>query len=333
MEVIPMTIFKRLSAFLGAMLLICMLLPVSAFAAGSIDPNRDVSLTISYRDGNTALRGASFSVYLVATVDEYGELTTTNNFANYNVKIRGKNDAAWRTLASTLEGYVLRDGLTPADKGTTDRQGSITFPSTGKKLTQGLYLVIGSRLTQNGRRYDPAPFMAMLPAQNVTSNTWEYDIAVNAKYDSSAIPTNPPVTPGTTRISRKVLKVWEDKGFEADRPKEIEVQLLRGGEVYSTVKLNAANNWRYTWTDLDSRYAWKVVEKELDGYTVTVTREGVTFVVTNTYGETIEDNETPLSGELPKTGQLWWPVPVLIAAGLLFIIIGLARRRGIRYEN
>ena len=173
----------------------------------------------------------------------------------------------------------------------------------------------------------------MLPAQNVTSNTWEYDIAVNAKYDSSAIPTNPPVTPGTTRISRKVLKVWEDKGFEAERPKEIEVQLLRGGEVYSTVKLNAANNWRYTWTDLDSRYAWKVVEKELEGYTVTVTREGVTFVVTNTYGETIEDNETPLSGELPKTGQLWWPVPVLIAAGLLFIIIGLARRRGIRYEN
>ena len=99
------------------------------------------------------------------------------------------------------------------------------------------------------------------------------------------------------------------------------------------MKLNAANNWRYTWTDLDSRYAWKVVEKELEGYTVTVTREGVTFVVTNTYGETIEDNETPLSGELPKTGQLWWPVPVLIAAGLLFIIIGLARRRGIRYEN
>ena len=75
------------------------------------------------------------------------------------------------------------------------------------------------------------------------------------------------------------------------------------------------------------------MEKELEGYTVTVTREGVTFVVTNTYGETVEDNEAPLSGELPKTGQLWWPVPVLIAAGLLFIIIGLARRRGIRYEN
>ena len=322
-----MTIFKRLSAFLGAMLLICMLLPVSAFAAGSIDPNRDVSLTISYRDGNTALRGASFSVYLVATVDEYGELTTTNNFANYNVKIRGKNDAAWRTLASTLEGYVLRDGLTPADKGTTDRQGSITFPSTGKKLTQGLYLVIGSRLTQNGRRYDPAPFMAMLPAQNVTSNTWEYDIAVNAKYDSSAIPTNPPVTPGTTRISRKVLKVWEDKGFEADRPKEIEVQLLRGGEVYSTVKLNAANNWNHTWEKLDGDCKWNVIE-EFDGdYKVEITKEVISFVIKNTCGDNGNLPGGKGNSKLPQTGVLWWPVPVMSAAGLTLIGIGLLRRK------
>ena len=31
--------------------------------------------------------------------------------------------------------------------------------------------------------------------------------------------------------------------------------------------------------------------------------------------------------KLPQTGQLWWPVPVLIAAGLILIIIGVARRR------
>ena len=30
---------------------------------------------------------------------------------------------------------------------------------------------------------------------------------------------------------------------------------------------------------------------------------------------------------LPQTGQLWWPVPVLIAAGLVLIVFGLIRRR------
>lgn len=30
---------------------------------------------------------------------------------------------------------------------------------------------------------------------------------------------------------------------------------------------------------------------------------------------------------LPQTGQLWWPVPVLLCAGLFFILIGVVRRR------
>lgn len=31
--------------------------------------------------------------------------------------------------------------------------------------------------------------------------------------------------------------------------------------------------------------------------------------------------------QLPQTGQLWWPVPVLICAGLACIVVGLIRRR------
>lgn len=329
-----MTSFKRFFPLLCCLLILCSLLPVSAFAAGSIDTNRDVSLTVSYRDGNTPLQGASFSIYLVATVDEYGELTTTNQFRSFNVKIQGKNDDAWRALASTLEGYVLRDGLTPADKGTTNNQGTITFPTAGKKLTQGLYLVLGTRHTQSGYRFDPTPFMVMLPAQNLTTNTWNYALSVNAKYNASVIPPDIPEHRNYL-VNRRVIKVWDDNGFETERPKEIVVQLLCDGKLYSTVRLKEANNWRHTWVGLDSRHTWVLVEKEVEGYTVTVTREGITFVVTNTYGETIEDEETPLANKppLPKTGQLWWPVPVLICAGLLLIIFGLLRRRGAFYET
>ena len=316
---------RRMTAALLSVLAVCLLLPLQALAAGSIDLNQDVSLTISYQDGNTPLVGAEFDIFLVATVDEYGELTTTKDFDQFNVNIRGENDDAWRTLASTLEGYVLRDGIAPTDSGKTNDKGLVSFPTTGKSLKAGLYLVLGHRHTQNGFRYDPAPFMVMLPGSDKENNSWAYDVTVNAKSDSSPIPDNL----DDHTIDRKVLKVWADDGHEKDRPKEVIVQLLRDGKVYDNVTLNAANNWRHTWTELDDRYTWTIVEKELEGYTVEVTREGITFVVTNTYNEEIPDKPTtPTKPTLPQTGQLWWPVPVLIAVGMLFVVIGLVRRRG-----
>ena len=220
---------------------------------------------------------------------------------------------------------MLRDDISPADSGKTNDKGVVSFPSTGKSLKAGLYFVLGHRHTQNGYRYDPAPFMVMLPGLDKENNIWVYDVTLNAKFDSSQIPDNP----DDNTIDRKVLKVWADDGHEKDRPKEVIVQLLRDGKVYDTVTLNAANNWRYTWSGLDNSYTWTVVEKELEGYTVQVTREGITFVVTNTYNENIPDKPTtPTKPTLPKTGQLWWPVPILISVGLLFTVIGLVRHRG-----
>lgn len=336
-----MKIYKRLPALILCFLMVSVLLPLQAYAAEKIDLEHEVGLRISYLDDNKPLSGAEFRIYLVATVDEYGELTVTEDFAQFNVQIKGRDDDAWRALASTLEGYVLRDNISPTDRGTTNDKGVVSFPTSGKKLEMGLYLVLGQRHTQNGYRYDPAPFMVMLPGLDQENNDWIYNVAVNAKHDSSIIPDDP----DDATISRKVLKVWEDDGDEKARPKEVIIQLLRDGKVYDTVTLNAANNWRYTWTKLSDRYTWTVVEKELEGYTVEVTREGSTFVVTNTHEETIPDDPTPSTPStpdtpvspgkpaLPQTGQLWWPVPVLIAVGLLFVVIGLIRRRGMTDEN
>lgn len=321
---------KRLISICLSLLLVFMLLPVSALAAGRIDLDQDVGLTITYQDHGTPLSDAVFNIYLVATVNAYGELETTEQFKIFNVDIPGKADDTWRALASTLEGYVLRDNIAATDSGKTDRNGQIAFPTGGKRLTAGLYLVLGERHTQDGYRYDATPFMVMLPSLDKENNVWSYDVAVSPKFDRSKIPGSS----GDDTITRKVLKVWEDKGQEKDRPEEVIVQLLRDGKVFDTVTLNAANNWRYTWTALDNGYSWTVVEKETDNYTVEVTQEGITFVVKNTHNEDIPDKPTtPTKPTLPQTGQLWWPVPVLIAAGLLFVVIGLLRRRGAADEK
>lgn len=325
---------KRLCALLLT-LAAALTLPLNALAAGAIDLTRDVRLTLTFQDGETTLSGAQFSIYLVATVDAYGELTAADAFKDYSVDIRGKNDAAWRTLADTLEGYVLRDGVAPADSGKTDALGRLTFPTGSGSLTPGLYLVVGQRHTQGGTRYDPSPFMALLPSQDLEANEWVYDVAASPKFDKSDIPEEPE----DDTVNRRVLKVWKDSGDE--RPQSITVELLRDGKVCDTVTLNEKNNWRYNWNDLDAGYTWRVVEQSVpDGYSVSVSREGVTFVITNTGDQPdiptdlpdepsdTPSDSTPKPPSLPQTGQLWWPVPVLAAAGLLLIAAGLLRRRG-----
>ena len=96
--------------------------------------------------------------------------------------------------------------------------------------------------------------------------------------------------------------------------------------------LNAANNWRHTWGELPkynndgSKIVWSVVEKELENYTVLITQNGITFVVTNT-GEHPENPPEHPDDKLPQTGVLWWPVPVLAAVGLVFLIAGALSRK------
>lgn len=333
------------------------LFSIQAFAAGSIDVKHDVSLTISYQKGETSLSGATFKIFRVADVDEFGELAATKEFQDYFVSIRGENDEAWKSQAATLEGYVLRDQLTPFASGKTDSKGMLTFSTAEHQLTPGLYLVIGDRHKQGSWRYDASPYFVLLPTQDTGKNEWAYSVETAAKYESSKVPSR---DDRSDTINRKVLKVWKDAGHESARPKEIVVQLLCNGHVYDTVTLNAGNNWRYNWYDLDADDRWTVVEKEAKGYVVSVSRSGTTFVVTNTYkpdepGKPTPEQpsdtpnkpgtpNTPTSGKpntpgrpssggvsntskLPQTGQLWWPVPLLVCAGLMCFVIGIVKSR------
>lgn len=307
-------------------LLVALLLPMTANAAGNIDMTRPIRLTVSCQSGDTPLAGVEFAVYLVAAEDTSGKLTVTDDFSRYGLKLEGNSAYAWKIMASTLQGRVLRDGIVPVDTGTTNADGFATFPGEEKTLVPGLYLVLGQRHTQSGHRYDPTPFLAFLPGLDEEKDAWVYDVTANAKFDVSTIPDNPE----DDTVTRKVLKVWKDEGQEEKRPQEIVVHLLRNGVVYDTVLLSAENNWRYTWENLSADATWLVAEKEPEGYTVEVTREGVTFIVTNTYTEPPSDDTPP---SLPQTGQLWWPVPVLLCAGLLCVVIGLLRRRGSEDEK
>ena len=120
-----------------------------------------------------------------------------------------------------------------------------------------------------------------------------------------------------------MYKLWDDKGYESSRPASVTVQLLRNGKVYDTVSLTADSDWMHEWDELP-RYdkdgkeiSWTVKENAVSGYTADIRQSGVNFTITNSIAK----------AKLPQTGSLWWPVPVLAAAGLVFLALGMLRRR------
>lgn len=316
-----MKIYKSLAAFLLCLAAAISFLPVTALAAGSIDLHHAHNLTVTAVFDQTPVSGMRFDAYLVSTVDEYGELTVIDRYQEYaeELDIRGKNDERWQAMAQILAREImLDDPLKPSRSAVTDADGLAAF----SEILPGLYLIVGHGIEKDGYVYSTSPFFANVPEQDLGSNAWNYDVVANAK------PGREPV-----KADYQVIKVWKDDCHRDQRPKSITLSLICDGEVYDTVTLPHNGAWRYTWEDLETNHQWTVTEKKENGYQDPhVQQEGNTFIVTNTCSKTATPTQ-PDNPTLPQTGQLWWPVPVLIAAGLLFVVIGLARRRGTSHET
>ena len=332
-------VWKRGLCAVLSLLTLCVLLPHAA-AAEAIDPERAGSLTIQAEREGQAIPGMGFAIYYAASVDPYGEYTLAGDFREDNVVLDDQN---WSAVARTLANIAQRDGRKPLDQGTTDENGRLTFPTgEGVRLTAGLYLVVASPRYHGSYTDRAEPYLVALPDLDREANCWVYDVTSLPKIGT----TYTPPSPAAREV--RVLKVWSDAGNEEKRPESITVQLLKDGAVYDTVTLSAENNWAHTWTGLPQSengrpIDWQVAESAVPGYTVAITEEGVTFRVENTYqpeepdnpdNPDIPDEPPPLGpgdqpGEptLPQTGALWWPVPLLAAAGLLLLTAGLLLRR------
>jgi len=353
-------------------LLLAALMPVQVLAAGAPDASLPVELHIAYSYAGAPLTGAQFDVYLLAERDSRGELVVTDDFKAYPVDYFGEDVSG---LASTLKSYIMLDNPIPFASGTIDAEGALSFTTENDGLKHGMYLVIPMRFDTQTHVHDAQPMILHLPVQD--GEEWCYEATVNPK---------PQVKPkeDDTPIERRVLKVWDDASYETLRPSEIKIHLLRDGDVYDTVVLNQNNNWRHTWDNLNGAHQWTVAEEAPESYTVTITKQGVTFMVTNTYEAPpvvtptptppvevtptptppaevtptptppaevtptptppaevtptptppVEVTPTPTpKPTLPQTGQLWWPIPILLMAGLVLVLFGVMLRRGDDYED
>ena len=216
-----------------------------------------------------------------------------------------------RLLATTMEAVALRDSITPSHTATISDDGKLVLTD----VQQGMYLVLGTSTTDGEYRYTPSPMLVSVPTRDI-HDVWQYYVilehnkVVKEKLDQ-------PTT------HREIVKIWQDDGNESHRPAAITVQLLQDGAVYDTVQLSDDNNWMCRWTDLPIAHTYTAVEVDVpEPYAMSVERDRTAIYITNTYN----GPPPPPPPDLPQTGQLWWPVPLMVALGLCSLLLSACYR-------
>lgn len=294
---IPRTTKHLVSSLLALMLVLS--LPFMANAAQTdLDLSKTGSICVQLRDAAssaTSIEG-KLELYKVGNAVEQDHnlaFVPTTDFAASGISL---SDVQAPELTQDLADYADQQNLTGTAVSATASSAAVF-----SDLTTGLYLLVQ---TEAAAGYLPvSPFLVSLPMYSTEG--WNYQIEAAPKVQP--VPKDP--------IELTVVKTWKDNS-STNRPTSITVNLMQDGEVADTVTLNKNNNWTYDWDDLDPDSAWTVQEIVPSGYRATYSTKGDTITITNT-SDTYKEPD-----KLTQTGQLNWPVPILVCAGLVLIIAG-----------
>lgn len=272
--------------FAPLLLLLFAQMTLFASASDAVDREEAGSVSVTLKDGDTAVSGAEITLYQVAAAESENnglQFVFTEDFKGFGgTPMDLTEDAASRLADYAVQNSVRGKALR------TDENGSVRFEG----LSLGLYLAVQSGSVPGYS--DCSPFLASVPTKS--DGNWIYDIDATPKTDIVRL------------VDITVKKLWNDDGEH--RPESITVELRNGDAVVDTVTLKEQNGWSHTWENQPKGDAWSVREIRIPkGYTATYAQNGFEYTITNT-------------PTLIQTGQLKWPVPVLAGAGLLLFAIG-----------
>ena len=275
----------------------------------SVSAEAECSLTLQCTYENAPVSQAEFWIYRIGRMGPNGWVYLEDDFVRYPVTTER---ASLPVFAETIYGYACKDSLEPLHRIKTNEQGFAQVSG----LAQGVYLVAGQLHTQGEQIFEFQPQIISLPYENAPEGVSGEAVILQVK---CAVREKE-----TQKASLKVQKVWEDGNNTQMRPDTVTVYLLKDGVLWDTVTLNRGNSWKYVWQDLDPNAQWQVAEEPVMDYFVSVSRTESTFIITNYYDGPIEPPDQP---DIPQTGMLLWPIPVLAALGLGLIFVGFVLRR------
>lgn len=301
---------KRILLFLTvAALLFTLLPPFYAHGAEPLDPDAEVSLTLTYQKDGTAFPNLSVQVYRIAQAFPDGTFELIAPFSTYPVNIHGITaQEQWTNVANTLHAYIIADHLAPDATAQTDAGGKAVF--TG--LQTGLYLVEELIAENSNGTYVFNRFLIYLPVPGADGSYL---------YHADA---NPKCVSYVPKAEYKVTKLWQDAGHQAVRPKEVLIDIYKDGVLQETQSLNPENNWTYTWyVSAEDHGQWTVVERSSsERYTVTIQQSGNCFTIINT-----TESDPPDRPDTGDTSHFTLYVLLMCISGVALILIGIYGRR------
>lgn len=283
---------------IGIMLMVLVLCSAKCMAAEA-----ECRITVRLEDeSKNAIDGLTVSVCKVADISGT-DYYPAQGFENSGISISGIVNDPSAENAKNILNYVqkYRIGFLSA----VSVKGEAVLDS----LEPGIWLVYCSE----DQDYRFNPYLVFLP----------YAIDGELYYEISSIPK----TEHNVSDNRSVyvVKKWEDKDDAAKkRPEEITVDLMRDGKVVETAILNMQNGWSYTFLELPEKGTYTIAEGAVADYSVQYNGDSENgFIITNVY-----------TGEkLPQTGQLWWPIAILLVAGVAIAVLGIMELRSKKDET
>lgn len=256
--------FKTISYYQSIAMHIMLCIGLCAFFLGGLFVKEvyasNDSITITNEIDGSSIDNVTWKAYKIAGYDAHGNIVLDSNFDSTNIDfgtLTTSEEVA--NAATTFANVVLSDNI--AFNAQAISTGGIA-KITG--LEQGVYLISGSNVKIGSKVYSPSPMII-----EVITDSDGVNVDVMAKF-------------AYNKTVYSIEKLW--KGDDAKSHTEVVVELYKDGVLNDTIKLNEANNWKYTWDSNDETAVWSVKETTLiKNYKVSYRSEGSDFVVVNTY--------------------------------------------------
>jgi hypothetical protein len=364
-------------------------------SSATIDLNHKGSLNVIHIDADDELApNVTSHLYKVASIDQYGLYTIEDDFSGFfedqdffnNGYVYDEwKDCVQHTNAGgsntgAMERYIDANDIQEVTSGVSDANGETLYSN----LDLGIYFVRSEEYVKG--EYTHAFINFVYPVPILEKPEAGGNLVIN--YNPSASPKKAKIK-NDVMVHCKLLKRWEDSGYEINRPSSVTFNIYSDGTLMETVTLSSDNNWYFEW-EQEGLHTYTVEEVDSGaGYTgsfvVTENNHDFEFVCTNTYivpenppvnppeippttpetpvipeepdtpGEpdTPDEPDIPVIPEvlgairnipqvlgavrelpavlgarrLPQTGQLWWPLPILVIVGVLMIVKGIKKNK------